>query len=91
MGKPWNTWDWDYLWHLLGGAGITAPFIYTVVAWGWPPWILIPVALTVTILGIAREGQQHDWEPLTAHQWLEGALWGSGSVVTALCGLPFYV
>jgi len=88
--QPWNQWDWDYLWHVLGGVGINgavvALAIFTSVPWGVAFWTVTVVAWG----GVMREGAQHDWDPLTAHQWLEGLAWGLGALVVALAGIPFY-
>ena len=31
MSAPWNEWDWDYFWHLLGGIGMNAAVIGALV------------------------------------------------------------
>jgi hypothetical protein len=77
MGAKWNEWDWDYVWHFLGGFAIN--LVPMFVFKSWP--ILVVTAILITALGILREHVQHDWEKLSAHQWLEGVLWGGGAMV----------
>jgi hypothetical protein len=95
MSAPWNEWDWDYLWHALLGAAINSIDIVPIALLGWPSWMPVPawsVAFLmvpfITAGGIIREKTQRK-DPLTAHQWLEGVLWGAGGLVAALVGLPF--
>ena len=93
MSAKWNKWDWDYVWHFVGGAAVI--FIIGVI-----PLSLISVlpssslvlsllVLCVSIFGIVREFGQHNWGALTAHQWLEGVLWGIGALSAALIALSF--
>jgi hypothetical protein len=89
MGAPWNVWDWDYLWHFLLGAVASAAIVgLMVVAEGpsWVPFLMVPLLL---FGGVLREQQQHEDQDgyLTAHQWLEGVLWGVGGLIPALVGL----
>ena len=94
-------WDWDYVWHDLGGIGINGLLVVlplaflsgpAAAAWGTPTvplaW-LIPFGMVplLTVGGLLRECVQHHWEPLTPHQILEGVLWGVGSLKAALVGL----
>jgi hypothetical protein len=92
MGAEWNKWDWDYVWHALGGLAINGllvvlplAFFSHVIAHAWA--IPFAVMLLVTAGGFVREKIQHDWESLSAHQFLEGALWGVGALVSASLGL----
>jgi hypothetical protein len=89
VGAKWNEWDWDYVWHDLGGIGITALVVVLMVfvsgSW-WVPLLMVPI---LTIGGVIREFKQHAWHALTAHQWLEGVLWGVGALKAALLGLIF--
>ncbi len=89
MSAPWNKWDWDYLWHFLLGAVATGAIVgLMVVAKGpqWLPFLMIPLLL---FGGVLREQHQHEDQDgyLTAHQWLEGVLWGAGGLIPALVGL----
>jgi hypothetical protein len=68
-------WDWDYLWHVLGGAAITV----ALIALGLKP---AAVVYCVAIGGVAREMLQHGGR-LTLHRWIEGLGWGVGALVTA--------
>ena len=99
MSAPWNEWDWDYFWHLLGGIGMNAAVIGALVlsaylanagvpfsfAW-WIPFVML---IPVFAFGIIREFKQHSRDRLTAHQWLEGVLWGAGALLAAIVGLVF--
>lgn len=97
---PWNKWDWDYLWHFLGGLAINYILVVIpltiikeaiTISWGVPSFPLmwgVPliVILVITFAGYIREKSQHEWERLTAHQWLEALLWGAGAFIAALLG-----
>lgn len=72
--------DLGPLWHLLGGAAITAAVVVIGV-----PWFI--ALLGVSLAGWAREVWQHDLR-LTLWQWIEAVSWGIGSAVAlGLLGL----
>ena len=87
MGAPWYEWDWDYVWHFLGGLVIEAPPLAAVILLN-ASILWIPVGIIgLAFFGIAREMYQHDID-LTAHQWLEAMLWPVGGLVALAAILP---
>jgi hypothetical protein len=88
MSAPWNEWDWDYVVHAAVGAAITAATAVGLHFTPFPRWLVVVLVLsTIPITtggGILREKIQHHFDRLTAHQWLEGVLFGVGSTVAAV-------
>jgi hypothetical protein len=87
MGAAWNEWDFDYLWHFLGGAAINAVCVVLIAVFGGSCLVPFLTAILLLVLGVVRELIQHNWEALSAHQWLEGVLWFVGGITAAGVGL----
>ena len=87
------SWDFDYLWHFLGGFAIDAASSWPPALLGGPTWIGFPVVLALGLFGYARELWQHWDDPdrprLTLHRHIEAAAWPLGGLVAALVALAF--
>ena len=84
--------DLGWLWHGLGGAGITGVVVGGMVVADGPSWTAaIPFAVPPLLFlgGWAREWRQHwDDDPvMNAHRWIEAAAWSVGGLVAAGVGL----
>jgi len=80
-------WDFDYLWHFLEGVGFNGLVFWLLEAFSvhWLP-LLLGVAL-LALFGVAREGFQHDWSPLTPHRMIEAWTWPLGGCVPLIAGI----
>jgi hypothetical protein len=73
-------WDFDYLWHFLGGLGIGLAFcLPAFFGWTFVPFIGV---ILITLFGYIREKVQHDFNPLSQHQWIEAITWGLGGLTS---------
>lgn len=85
------TWDFDYLWHFLGGFAIDAASSWPPALLGGPTWTGFPVVVVLGLFGYARELWQHcDDEPVfTLHRHIEALAWPAGALVAAVVGTVF--
>lgn len=86
MSAPLWKWDWDYLWHFLGGLAITVVVLVLLELFApIPSWLVVVLGGVSTVLlaviGWVREKSQHEWNDLTPHQVAEAVLWPIGSAV----------
>jgi len=82
-------WRWSYLVHPAVALGITA-VIGLGVWWAdlrW--WAMLPITPVFFVFGYWREKIQHDWEPLTVHQWVEALNWMVGSIIATGVWIPW--
>jgi hypothetical protein len=85
--QPLLEWDWDYLIHFAVGGAVTAAVgtgLYFLPVPLWLVAFMVPIAAGI---GILREKVQHDFDPLTPHQWAEALLFPAGSIVAAVVWL----
>jgi hypothetical protein len=83
--------DLGWLWHGLGGFGITAAIVGLMWLASGPCWVPFLMPALLLLGGYVRERWQHAWEPLNAHRWIEALAWPAGGVTAALVGLPLLV
>ena len=70
--------DYDYLLHFLGGMGLGGIACVTVFL-GWSIVVPLVAVVGIGIFGYLREKSQHEFHPLTLHQWVEALTWPAGA------------
>lgn len=81
--------DLGWLWHGLGGFGITAVVSVGVFFAHWPAWVPFLMVPMLGVGGYVRERLQHigDPDPMTPHRWIEALAWPLGGIIGACVSL----